>query len=151
MTELVFSAVDILDGTDLHVCRYVSRLSSLQKLILAFDYDRWPPFARGDALQLSTLTELTRLDFGRGGWYDEVGDAAAAAIACELTNLCYLSMIRCGIQGTYLLPIISKLSGLQVLMLRGNNFVNVMNGSDLMLLSRLPNLRCLDKAEDDTF
>jgi hypothetical protein len=98
------------------VCRQLSKLTGLQDL----GFTRYTMLEPGDALQLTALTNLTRLVLSN--MHDGVGDAAAAAIASNLTQLRHLDLSWCelGRDGGDLAEV-EKLVHLTELRLEGNS------------------------------
>jgi hypothetical protein len=96
----------------------------------------------GDIMQLTALTGLTQLDVV--SWH--VGDVAAVALACHLTNLHILKLCNCCMGSRAVLPAIGRLQHLQHLDLQDNTF-----GCDkcLQLLTQLRALTCLELKSRD--
>jgi hypothetical protein len=109
---------------DAAVCASLTGLTRLKDLTISFNrYNAVLRFAPGDALALTALTSLTRLDLGwaaRG-----VGTDAAAALAHSLKQLQHLSLAGCDLQlhtagGMACLEAIGRLTQLTHLGLKGN-------------------------------
>jgi hypothetical protein len=102
---------------------------------------------RGDALALTALTRLTRLDLSsaRHG----VGTAVATALACSLQQLQVLDLSYCSLQlgsaeGLACLEAIGRLKQLTWLSLSGNEGLTQHGLMQLTGLSRLEHVACDD-------
>jgi hypothetical protein len=114
------------------VCRQLSSLTGLRDLSFTEDTYLKP----GDALWLTALTNLTRLVLFN--MRDGVGDAAAAAIAHNLTQLRHLDLRWCelGMGGGELAEAVQQLVQLTELRLEGNS---QLSRDGLNSLLQLPN------------
>jgi Leucine-rich repeat (LRR) protein len=98
------------------LCGYLTGLQQLQELrvsapqLSAADDDLF------DAMHLTALTSLTRLDVS--SWRS--CDVATVALACNLSQLRELKLVDCGIESKAVLPAIAKLVQLQHLDLSYN-------------------------------
>jgi hypothetical protein len=92
----------------------------------------------GDALALTALTALTRLDLS--GTASVVDNVVASALACSLKHLCYLDLSYSNSGSMVCLAAVGHLSKLTVLDLKG---VGGMTERGLMLLTRLSSLQNL--------
>jgi hypothetical protein len=95
--------------------------------------------AHGDALALSALTNLTRLNLS--GMRAGVGDLAASALACSLKQLRHLDLTDCNLGSLACVPPMAQLVHLTQLQLCGNVEVTQQG---LMLLTKLSNLQQLE-------
>jgi hypothetical protein len=103
------------------------------------------PRSRADALQLTALTNLTKLVVS-DAW--GVDDTAVTALAVRLTNLQELRLMRCKLCSSTVLPVIASLTGLTNLVLTINQHVVDLSGGilplgreDLLLLAPLTQLK----------
>jgi hypothetical protein len=99
------------------------------------------PMVRGDALALTALTSLTYLALPNAN--QGVGDVTATALACSLTQLCYLDLAGCDLGHMACLGSIAHLTQLTRLNLDRNPGVNEQG---LMLLTSLRLLRRVNVA-----
>jgi hypothetical protein len=124
---------DIEEQVPVAVCASLAGLPNLRDLTISVPSYMVP----GDALALSALTALTRLDLsGAGGGVDDV---AASALACSLKQLCYLDLGGSRLSMACLAPI-GQLSQLTALVVVG---VEGLTERGLMLLTRLYSLQSL--------
>uniref|UniRef100_A0A383VBF8 Uncharacterized protein n=1 Tax=Tetradesmus obliquus TaxID=3088 RepID=A0A383VBF8_TETOB len=132
--QRVFEAVEL--------CGKVAGLTNLKELCLGRSY-----LVPGDALALTTLTGLTRLELQlvNAG----VGDLAATAIAGSCQQLRHLDLRSCSLGSMACLAAVRHLTQLTELHLDGNSGLTVQG---LMLLTRLKRLKHLgvDRSEQVT-
>lgn len=95
-----------------------------------------------DALHLTGLTALTKLDLSNFAW--GVGDVAAAALACGLTNLQHLDLRDYGLKTMGVVPVIARqLTRLTYLDLSGDCNLSC---NRLMLLTSIKTLESFEAA-----
>jgi hypothetical protein len=99
----------------------------------------------GDALALTALTGLTRLELQHLG--AGVGDLAATAIACSCKQLRHLDLRKCNLQQMTCVAAIAHLTQLTHLQLQGDG--NELSAQGLSLLTRLKQLREFELAAND--
>lgn len=97
--------------------------------------------AAGDAIHLTSLTGLSSLSLEDAG--PAVGEFTSVALACSLTNLRYLNLRCCRLDGMVCIPATAKLTGLTMLDLQTERDTPVLQEQQLSMLSSLTNLSCL--------
>jgi hypothetical protein len=122
------------DADPIAACASLAGLTGLKDLTIESPSRMVP----GDALALTALTALTRLDLSGAGC--GVDDVVATALACSLKQLQCLDLSRTTLKGGACLAAIGHLSQLTALVLSG---VECMTERDLMLLTRLRALQRL--------
>jgi hypothetical protein len=127
--------------TELAACASLASLTCLKDLTVGSRSCLVP----GDAVALTALTSLTRLNLAYTG--GAVDDVAASALACTLTQLRSLDLRNCMLGGLLAcLAPIAHLSQLTELRLAG---VEGLTRRGLMLLTRLTQLRQLSVEHND--
>jgi hypothetical protein len=126
--------------TELAACASLAGLTRLRDLTISGGLRLVP----GDALALTALTSLTRLNLAFKG--SAVDDVAASALACSLTQLRSLDLQACDFCGLVCLAPIARLGQLTELQL---NFVDGMTRRGLMLLTKLTQLQLLSVKHND--
>jgi hypothetical protein len=126
------------EATRVAACASLAGLSRLRGLTISGS--RLVP---GDALALTALTTLTRLDVTCTG--SAADDVAASALACSLTELRSLDLGGCAVGLACLAPI-AHLIQLTELLLGG---VDGMTGRGVMLLTKLTQLQRLTVQHND--
>jgi hypothetical protein len=126
--------------TEVAACASLAGLTCLRDLTICNQSCLVP----GDALALTALTSLTRLDLA---YTDRVvDDVAATALACSLTQLRSLNLQGCALGGLACLAPIARLSQLTELLLDG---VDGMTKRGVMLLTELTQLQQLSLEHND--
>jgi hypothetical protein len=138
----------LIDGPIVHdsvqLCEHVAGLMQLQSLeVRGCEH----PSSRAEALQLTVLTNLTRLVMCDP---PEVDDTAVSALAMRLTKLQELQLWRCELWSAAALPVIAGLTALTTLQLTVSQHVLSHNDTlplgrdDLLLLAPLTQLQVLE-------
>lgn len=150
LTKLFFKTFAWVDGasgancngvvTEVAACASLSDLTGLRDLTIS-DKARLVP---GDALALTTLTNLARLKLESTG--SAVDDVAAIALACSLTQLRIFDLRLCALGGLVCLASIAHLSQLTELRLDG---ADGMTRRGVMLLTKLTQLQQLTSTRND--
>jgi hypothetical protein len=118
------------------VCAKLTGLTNLKELLVWQSYMAAPLLAPGDALALTALTGLTKLELL---WlHDGVGDLAAAAVAGSCKQLCHLALRDCSLGSMACLASVRHLTQLTELCLQGG-----LTQQGLMLLTGLTRLQQL--------
>jgi hypothetical protein len=126
-------------------CASLAKLTRLKDLTIRGNVDYELNLLRGDALALTTLTRLTRLDLSLT--HHGVGTAVATAVARSLQRLQDLDFCHCclqlgGAEGLACLEAIGSLTQLTSLRLGGNEVLTQHGLMQLTGLSRLDQAVC---------
>lgn len=139
LTKLVlyFSA----DATgEVDICSHFTDLRALLQLRVCVFYEAEVDVCKDDALHLTSVTTLVKLDLSDFKY--GVTDVAATALACSLTKLQHLSLRACGLETMAVVPVIARhLKCLTYLDLSSNCDLEL---HQLMLLTSLKSLQSVD-------
>jgi hypothetical protein len=126
------------EGVQQAVCAKLTGLTNLKELRVSQMHGQASLLTAGDALALTALTGLTKLQLP---WLrDGVGDLAAAAIAGSCKQLCHLDLHDCSLGSMVCLANVRHLTQLTELRLQGNSGLTQQG---LMLLTGLTRLQQL--------
>jgi hypothetical protein len=142
LTSLTVSLLGCRTAEPMLVCETLAQLTNLERLTLS--EVRMVP---GDALALTALTKLSRLELLR--LHEGVGMAAATALVGQLPHLHHLALVYCDVdvQSMEFLAAVARLTQLTVLQLDGK-----LTEQGLMQLTGLKQLDYLyaNRARDAT-
>jgi hypothetical protein len=130
-----YDADDEAEVTDVAACASLAGLTRLRDLTISAPWYLVP----GDALALTAMTSLTRLDLAYTG--SGVDDVAASDLACSLTQLRSLDLRGCALGGLGCLASIARLS--QLTQLRLDNVQGLTRRGVMLLMNKRSCSSCL--------
>jgi hypothetical protein len=124
-------------------CAHLAGLQQLRVLKLIEQY----PCNRADVIQLTALTNLTRLRL-EIEMCTAVDETAVSAFSVRLTQLRKLKLVGVHMFSPAALPVVAALTGLTSLTMNATHVLchtgKYLSRNDLLLLTTLRQLRCLD-------
>lgn len=139
-TQLTYFKMRVVESTMMSHTEVVEWGAAVAKLVnlqsLTMDLDG---AAEADALKLTALTRLTKLDLNYSG--ESVSDLVATAWACRLRNLRVLELENCGVHSQAISPVFATLPELESLDLCDGKLH--ITDAGLLLLSSLTKLTSL--------